>query len=819
MGKDENVNVVDVKQLEKAEFKKMFGNDEKMYDSATDQEIIQYLQDNPEDLHVFVVPRENPVTSERFIPKQLLQPSAYNFVAQPGEFFVFQVVVWAPKTAAFHVRAESHRAVNFMKPSNLRNGEVKIFWFGLDVPSKGYESLTEDITIYTDNLGSRKVQVDIQIQGEILLDRGESDDERMARLRWLNSDIGKEDTVFAPYIPLQREGNTISWLGHTMTLGKNGLPQMITSDVCGETQPLLNAPIKIEANDSEFQGEFTFEEEKQTSISWKCEGKIGKCSAILKGYLEFDGYLEFSLITSGTGNFKLHIDCSKHDYLVGLGQRGCEAPKRFDWFWDQRAWQDGCWLGNTEGGIRLRLRDSKYKQPPTGCYYHFSELNLPEAWYNEGKGGITLQENMLTAFSGDITENRELEFGFDLQITPFHKMDLEKHLQTHIWHPCMHTFEIGGSDPLLEADFLQLKKEGVNRINVHHAVEINPFINYPFSNVSMDKLIEFVERAHEYGMEVAIYYTLRELSVHPAEFWAFRAMGNEIFQEGLGIEARPITSGGSTQPWLSENILSPYIPAWAETIKNGPACNNKDIALVTTPESKRLENFYLEGLRYLLERCPIDGLYMDDSSLSREGYQRLYRVFYKYRKKAPTIDFHAWNPYKYVPKGRDFGRCSVILRDMHNLPYFTQLWLGETYDYENTSPDYYLTEISGIPFGTPSQMLNDGGNPWRGILYGMTGRYGWFGYPCSIWEYFEKFGLSGIKMELDAAFPTELPTGIRVTRFTNDENNCCYAVASWAETPVKIDLELSGCRVVEIPGFQTEGQCIIEPGKGLILTC
>ena len=36
---------------------------------------------------------------------------------------------------------------------------------------------------------------------------------------------------------------------------------------------------------------------------------------------------------------------------------------------------------------------------------------------------------------------------------------------------------------------------------------------------------------------------------------------------------------------------------------------------------------------------------------------------------------------------------------MEKLPYVTDLWLGESFDYEAASPEYYLTEISGLPFG------------------------------------------------------------------------------------------------------------------------
>jgi len=789
-----------------------------MYIEATENEIKEYINKYQEDFYAFVVPREKPLISERFLPRELLKNSTYEFIAQPGEFYVYQIAVWASGTGLYQVDVHSPNSVNFMKPGNIRGGEVKIFWLGMDIPRSASGSITEEIVISSGNMGNKSIKFDIKVEGKILDDKGESDDERMARLIWLNSDIGIEDTVFSPYIPLQREETTISWLGHSLKIGQNGLPVQITSDLFEKQNLLLNMPVKFESEEGEFVGELKFLKETQTRIEWESNGKIGSYPAKLIGAIEFDGFLEFSFSTEAKGKFYLSVDCANNDYLVGLGKHGSKAPKRMDWFWDKHAWQDGCWLGNIEGGIRLRLRDSNYKQPLTNCYYHFSEINLPEAWHNAGKGGISLQDNKLVAFSGEISEKKNLEFGFDLQITPFHSFDVEKHFKTRAWHPYIHEFKIGGTDPFEEVDFSKLEAKGVNRINVHHAVGQNPFINYPFSNMSIDKLNALVKKAHEHGMEVLLYYTMRELSIHPAEFWAFRALGDEIFQDGLGQDARPATNYNGPNAWLCENMFTPYIAAWGETIKNGPACNNIDLSLETTPESKRLENFFLEGLRYLLERCPIDGLYLDDISISRRGFQRLYRIFNKYRGKNPIVDFHAWTTFDFNKKSRDFGRSSVILRDMINLPYYTELWLGEAYDYNNTSSDFYLTEISGIPFGLMGQMLHEGGNPWRGILYGMTSRYGWFGDPRSLWKFFDDFGLLGIKMEFDAEFPLELPLGIHVTRFTNDFGNSCYTLASWCNEPVKIELDKIGYQTKEISGFQSTGQCVIEPGKGLILT-
>ena len=51
-------------------------------------------------------------------------------------------------------------------------------------------------------------------------------------------------------------------------------------------------------------------------------------------------------------------------------------------------------------------------------------------------------------------------------------------------------------------------EDGVKIINIHHANEYNPFINYPF--LSVDKLKDFTRKWHKKGCKVKI--TIRFVS-------------------------------------------------------------------------------------------------------------------------------------------------------------------------------------------------------------------------------------------------------------------------------------------------------------------
>ena len=97
--------------------------------------------------------------------------------------------------------------------------------------------------------------------------------------------------------------------------------------------------------------------------------------------------------------------------------------------------------------------------------------------------------------------------------------------------------------------------------------------------------LAYSNQAHERGLKVKIYYTVRELTNHAAELWALRSLGTEIYKDGSG--------GGSA--WLREHLITGYTPAWHQMLPTGVL----DSAILTTGLS-RWHNYYLEGLDYLL---------------------------------------------------------------------------------------------------------------------------------------------------------------------------------------------------------------------------
>ena len=170
----------------------------------------------------------------------------------------------------------------------------------------------------------------------------------------------------------------------------------------------------------------------------------------------------------------------------------------------------------------------------------------------------------------------------------------------------------------------QAEKDRVKILSVHHANEYNPYINYPF--LTKEKLGAFAQDAHNRGMRVKYYYTLRELSNYAVELWAFRAVEPNMFPNQN-------KRGGSS--WLQEHVFDDYDFAWHSWSANTSVT---DAAILTTGHS-RLMNYYLEGLYWAARYLGDDGLYIDGLAYDRDGMRRVRRRWLR-PNPGRMIDFH-----------------------------------------------------------------------------------------------------------------------------------------------------------------------------------
>ncbi len=808
---------------------------------ATRAEIRALLDEHGDSPYLcFPEDRRHPIRMRRDIPFRWVEngPSLV-FEGKPcrNEFYVFQVGIFAAREdvviedARFsELRAasggdtigpESFRCFNlggtdwadnpFHKDVAVEQGTVQPLWFGVQIPAGIAPSrYSGKITIVPRELEAAEITVHLDVQDDVLEHKGDADLWRLARLRWLDSTTGSGDAVIPPYTPLQREGRTIRCLGRTLTFTEGGLPESIVSNgieiLAGQVTMYVQPgrggefwDIKDPVNE--------VLEETGGAIEWQGVRDGEPLTSRCRVRMEPDGYIDFE-VTGKTNartevrDIYLEIPIRKEiaTYMMGMGRKGGYRPAKWRWEWDIDKADNTLWIGDVNAGLYLKIKD---KADSWNLYNHRG-TGLPETWANGGEGYCEIEERgdrvVTSVHTGPmmLAMGTDLEFHFGMLITPVKPLDPD-HWNWRYFHRY--------------APVNQAVSAGCNIINIHHGNEINPYINYPF--LTEDKLAEYVSNAHQAGVKVKIYYTVRELSTFAPELWALRSLGHEIFTDGPG--------GGCS--WLCEHLVDDYQAAWHHP---GLPGGRIDRAIATTGLS-RGHNYYLEGLAWLLDNAEIDGLYLDGIGYDRKIMKRVRRIMQRLRPGS-LIDFHSGNNFH-----PDYGMANCACQYMEHFPYIDSLWFGEGFDY-NESPDYWLVEISGIPFGLFGEMLQGGGNPWRGMLYGMTNRYGWGGDPRAIWRVWDEFGICEAKMKgyWDAECPVD--TGrddILATAYCKPDK-ALVAVASWADETVDCTLDIdwdaiglepenSRLRAPAIEGFQQDGlfqpgePLPVEPARGMLL--
>jgi hypothetical protein len=348
-----------------------------------------------------------------------------------------------------------------------------------------------------------------------------------------------------------------------------------------------------------------------------------------------------------------------------------------------------------------------------------------------------------------------LYYNFTLLITPFHPINTDFQWANRFYHRA-HPIDT-------------IKASGATVVNIHHANRINPWINYPF--IEHQQMKAFIDSAHQAGLKVKIYNTVRELSDKTYETFPMRSLGHEIYSPGKG--------GGFSR--LQEHLVSDYIAAWFVP-------EIKDAAIVNSGMS-RWHNYYVEGMNWLTQQVGIDGIYLDDVAFDRITMKRIKRALTKDGHPG-IIDLHSANQFN---KNDGFNNSANLY--LEHFPYLNRLWFGEYFDYEKNDPDFFLTEVSGIPFGLMGEMLEGGGNPWRGMVYGMTNRYPWTeeADPRAIWKAWDDFGMKGTEMigYWSAACPVKTSDPKVLATVYRKPGAVMVSIASWAENTTTVNLKIN----------------------------
>ena len=818
---------------------------------ATSEEVRALLRRHPHNPYLlFPEDRTHPIKMTADLPFRWIDKvDALRFsgTADKGEFYSFQVGLFAATTtienvtvkmtdlkgpsgtiipgsafSSFNTDGVDWKGSRFTKNIVVVKGHVQPLWMGVQVPDGATPGrYTGEIVVSPKGLKEGRIRFELTVTSVVVEAHGDNDPFKLSRLRWLNSQAAADDSIVPPFVPVTMSGNDVSCLGRTLSITNAGLPRQITSYFSPEVtglrstgREILTGPVELVVENVDGR-QLQWKKEivnpvkgGQGRSAWEGGSDADGFEMHVEGCLEFDGYADFQLTLTATKETEVRdirldvpmaADVAK--YMMGLGVKGGYRQKGLDWKWNQQLNQDAVWLGDVNAGVQLSLRDTNYVRPLNTNFYLLKPLNLPPSWYNQGKGGIRFKEEgnslRLQAYSGQrkLRAGEKLHFYFSLLISPFKIIDTDGQWKTRYYHKYLPVDEI--------------KKTGANTINVHHATEINPYINYPF--LRPQEMKSYIDEAHSKGLKVKIYYTVRELSNRAPELFTLRSLGDEVLSYGSG--------GGFS--WLQEHLDTNYIAAWFVP-------ELKDAAIINSGVS-RWHNYYVEGLNWLVRNVGIDGIYIDDVAFDRTTMKRVRKVLDRNRPGA-LIDLHSANQFN--PRDGFANSANLYLE---HFPYLNRLWFGEYFDY-NSSPDFWLIEVSGIPFGLMGEMLEKGGNPWRGMVYGMTARLPWAGDPTPVWKLLDEFGMEGATMEgyWSPRCPVKTDNPNVLATVYRKPGAVLIALASWAPNPVecklKYDWKALGIDSTRVTlhargssGFQSETifglreSIPIEPGKGWLL--
>jgi hypothetical protein len=798
---------------------------------STGDALVKYQQKLAEKSFI-VIPeyRENPMKWFDSIPENRIEESLdkrlFRMNARPGEFFVFQTGIWAlnsdltdlqveftdlsaaggkkipvEKLTCFNKGGIDIKGNPFTKIVNVPAHRVQALWMGIDLD--GIEGGTYKGAVNLITGGEKQsIELSLKVSGDPIQDHGYDQGAGLSRLNWLNSKSGISNEVTRGFTPVMLEGHAISILGRTLAIAENGLPESLLSFFDASNQMdkekgeyVVKSPFRFIIEKDRggviklVPGKITFSDRSDAGVNWTVTNTSEEADLVLKGHMEFDGFVEYTLRLIAKKSFRVKdirlevpVEKAKAEYMMGLGHEGGSRNGEWKWKWDVSKNQDMLWIGSVNGGLRIKWKAENYERPLINVYYKFGPLNMPISWGNEGKGGVNVTEKgnevLISAYSGEreIREGEVLNYNFELLLTPFRPINRKNKYGERYYHG-------GGANTSVKVEAAQAV--GANVINIHHAEDIYPFINYPYLDANVPELKNLVSRAHDKNIRMKFYYTTRELTKNLPEFWAFYSLNGEIIFPGPGNECKTVINPKGPNEWLVKNLREKYIPAWYNVIKEGKFKDETDLSVITTPDG-RLNNFYVAGLEWMVKNIGIDGVYIDDSALDRYTLQRARKVIDRDRPEG-RMDLHSWNHFN---EWAGFTNCLNLYMDL--LPYFDLVWIGEGRDY-NRAPDHWLIEVSGIPFGLPGQMLEGGGNPWRGMVYGITNRAGWVGNtPIEIWKFWDEYKIADkiLVGYWEDNYPVKSNNKSVFTSLFRGSDESILSVANWSDKDQPVSLNI-----------------------------
>jgi len=232
-------------------------------------------------------------------------------------------------------------------------------------------------------------------------------------------------------------------------------------------------------------------------------------------------------------------------------------------------------------------------------------------------------------------------------------------------------------------------------------------------------------------------------------------------------------------------VRSNYSAAWHERLADGEV----DSSVHTPAFTTRWDNYWIEGILWLVKNLDIDGIYLDGAPYERSVLRRL-------RAALEPITANRPNPFLLDLHASCFGHPHLPYAELY--PFIDSIWYGEQCNYIGYSPEQWLAEVSGVPFGLQGQMLGDNRDQWHGLVFGMTCRIYPDPHRCNprpLWNALDALGMRSPRMLgwWDKAVPliAEPSQHVKATLFIGSlhgKPTYAVALANWAHQAVEANI-------------------------------
>ena len=310
-----------------------------------------YRKAHPAPFHLFGEDRRfavrNNIIPAHWFAKKSRAAQGFFGTAQPGEFYPFQVCVASERARRLRWSVKADLNVSRITPETCAvaaNG-VKPIWVMVDIPKDAAGKTLKGEVCVEDAADAARASIpfEIEVKGDVLEDGGIGDAWRLARLKWLNSDIGREETVTKPYAPVvvDKARRAVKILGRELVLGEDGLPAQIVSYFSGSNarivekgMNLLAAPVKFveTAGRTPRERRFSFTKCSPVRAEWRAEADFGGgAKRIVEGRIDFAGECRFRIRHEGaaetSASFEIAMPSDVARFREGFGINGGFFPE------------------------------------------------------------------------------------------------------------------------------------------------------------------------------------------------------------------------------------------------------------------------------------------------------------------------------------------------------------------------------------------------------------------------------------------------------------------------------------------------------------